>query len=64
MIEKSQLDGAINRASKFAVRALKRQDDVAAYNTLKAIVQMYIRKNNCKKALEIIEVARMVFEDF
>lgn len=64
MTEISPLHGAIDRASKFAIRALKRQDDVAAYNTLKAIVHMYIRKNNCQKALEIIQVAKMVFEDF
>ncbi|MFX1299274.1 MAG: hypothetical protein ACFFD2_30975 [Promethearchaeota archaeon] len=58
------LNEAINRASKFTVRALKRNDDISAYNSLKAIIHMYIRMNNCKKALEIIQTAKELFPDF
>ncbi|NVM54355.1 MAG: hypothetical protein HWN66_11690 [Candidatus Helarchaeota archaeon] len=64
MVEVADLTGAINRASKFTIRALKRNDDVSAYNSLKALVHMYIRMNKCRKALEIIQTAKEMFNDF
>lgn len=64
MNELANLTGAIQRASKFAIRALKRNDDVSAYNSLKALVHMYIRMNKCQKALEIIQMAKHIFPDF
>ncbi len=63
-LENQTFTGAIQRASKFAVRALKRNDDLSAYNSLKALVHMYIRMNKCRKALEIIQTAKEVFPDF
>ena len=64
MNEVKELGSAIDRASKYAVRALKRNDDIAAYNTLKALVHMHIRNNNLSKALLIIRIAKKIFEDF
>ena len=64
MDKRSDFTGGINRASKYAVRALKRNDDIAAYNTLKALVHMQIRNKNLQKALLIMKIAKEVFEDF
>ena len=64
MEKRPDFHGAINRASKYAVRALKRNDDVAAYNSLKALVNMYIRMHNQQKALEIIQMAQELFPEF
>ena len=63
-MKKADLPGAINRASKFAVRALKRNDDVAAFNSLKALVHMHIRLKNYQSALKIIHTAQEIFPDF
>lgn len=64
MKELANLTGAIQRASKFAIRALKRNDDVSAFNSLKALVHMHIRMNKYQKALEIIQMAQQIFPDF
>ncbi len=64
MRDKVKLMAAIGRAQKFAVRALKRQDDDAAFNSLKAIVHMYIRMQNYRKALDIIHLAKEIYPDF
>ncbi|HUX98510.1 MAG TPA: hypothetical protein VMV49_03035 [Candidatus Deferrimicrobium sp.] len=63
-LSRRDLVQAINRASKFAVRAIKRSDDTAAFNSLKALVHMHIRANNYKKALEIIHTARDLYPEF
>ncbi len=60
----SELSGAINRATKFTIRALKRNDHDAAFNSLKALVNMHIRMHNQQKALEIIKLAKDIFSDF
>jgi hypothetical protein len=61
---KSDLQFAIERASKHALRALKRNDDDAAFNSLKALVHMHIRLKNYQKALSIIHTAQEIFPDF
>ena len=60
----ADLNGALDRCTKYAIRALKRNDEVAAFNSLKALVHMYIRVLNFQKAEVIIRVAREVFNDF
>ncbi len=61
---KSNLQNAIERASKHALRALKRNDNDAAFNSLKALVHMHIRLQNYQKALAIIHTAQEIFPDF
>ncbi|MHA1277990.1 MAG: hypothetical protein ACTSQI_11345 [Candidatus Helarchaeota archaeon] len=61
---KECLHQAINRASKHAVRALRRNDDEGAFNSLKALVHMHIRLQNYQKALKIIHAAKELFSDF
>jgi len=61
---KLDLEGAIERCTKSAIRALKRNDEDSAFNSLKALVHMYIRMYNFQKAEVIIRVAREVFNDF
>ena len=57
------LNGAIDRCTKYAIRALKRNDDPSAYNALNALVHMHIRVGNYQKVVEIMRVAREVFKE-
>ena len=58
------LNGAIDRCTKYAIRALKRNDEVSAFNALNALVHMHIRMRNYQKVVEITRTAREVFNDF
>ena len=59
----TDLNGAIDRCTKYAIRALKRNDDPSAYSALNALVHMHIRMGNYKKVVEIMRVAREVFKE-
>ena len=59
----ADLNGAIDRCTKYAIRALKRNDDPSAYSALNALVHMHIRMGNYKKVVEIMRVAREVFKE-
>jgi len=60
----SDLNGVIDRCTKYAIRALKRNDEVSAFNSLKALVHMHFQMQNYHKASELIRVAKEVFKDF
>jgi len=60
----TDLNGAIDRCTKYAIRALKRNDEDSAFNALNALVHMHIRIGNYQKVVEITRMAREVFNDF
>lgn len=64
MDEIHDLTGAIKRASKFTIRALKRNDDESAFTSLKALVNMHLRMKKTTIALDIIKTAKEIFPDF